>query len=375
LRIAVHRAIPESNTLREQWNALVKRMERPEIFYTYEWALAMTHAYRASMQPLLLLAYDRESLLGVASLATDAAGRETCFSTSATADYCDFVYEPQCGPELLHAIFSELQALGTTTINLSNLPSDSITSRDLTRIAEVRGYFVFSRPAYQCARIMLGRQERRQEIKRAATKRKALRYSLKALSRVGPVRVEHLKGPDALQEALPRFIQAHIARFLAAGRSSNLARVERQVFITELTRLLCTQRTAVLSRLLVGDTEVAWSLGFQFSGSWFYYQPTFNLAFRQFSPGLCLLSRIVQDACDNAEIDLVDLGLGAEGYKQRFAIELRQTLHFTVTSSRACCYKAAMRYHAASIIKCSPLFESYVRHLIGRTSAELTTHA
>jgi len=41
LRIVLHRYIPEDPHLKLQWNNLVERMERPEVFYTHEWAWAM----------------------------------------------------------------------------------------------------------------------------------------------------------------------------------------------------------------------------------------------------------------------------------------------------------------------------------------------
>jgi len=37
--------IPEDVNLRQQWNALVKRVDRPEVFYTYDWSLAVQRAY------------------------------------------------------------------------------------------------------------------------------------------------------------------------------------------------------------------------------------------------------------------------------------------------------------------------------------------
>jgi len=48
-------------------------MEKPEVFYTCEWALAMQSAYQGALTPLLFLGYQGDDLVGVVSLATDAA--------------------------------------------------------------------------------------------------------------------------------------------------------------------------------------------------------------------------------------------------------------------------------------------------------------
>jgi CelD/BcsL family acetyltransferase involved in cellulose biosynthesis len=341
-------------------------MEHPEVFYTYEWALAVDRAYGASVRPLLLLGQEGDSLVGVVALATDTDERKTFFLAGTTADYCDFVCDPRRRPEFIGAVFTELQKLNLSMLVLANLPMDSATSGALRAAARSHGYSSFSRPAYLCAQIVLGTSAERETLKESVTRRKALRYALKCLGKQGPVTIHHLKSWDRLQPALPQFIKAHISRFLATGRASNLASPERQSFLTELAKLQSDAGWLVLTCLLVGERPVAWNYGFQFSGSWFYYQPTFDSDLQQFSPGFCLLSKIVEDACDNPQIKLVDLGLGAEGYKERFATAGRQTLHVTVTTSTARRLRETVRYYGATAVKSAPRLEHWVRRLMRR---------
>jgi CelD/BcsL family acetyltransferase involved in cellulose biosynthesis len=63
---------------------------------------------------------------------------------------------------------------------------------------------------------------------------------------------------------------------------------------------------------------------------------------------------------------VVDLGLGAEGYKERFGNGTRQTLHVTVTRSWYRHVKEIVRYRAAGALKQSPKVESGVRRILGR---------
>lgn len=354
--------------LRIQWNALVWQMERPQVFYTYEWALTVEHAYRDSMRPLLVLGYEGDALIGAAALATDQSGSKAFFLASTTADYCDFICLPHRRQEFLTAVFAELHSLDLPMLVLANLPADSATSLPLA--AGSSGYALFSRPAYLCAQLALGEQAERQALQQSVNKRKALRYALNNLAKSGVLRVEHLRGWESIQPALPEFFQAHIARFRAMGRTSNLESPQRQLFLTNLAQSLSKQGWLTLTRLLTGDRPVAWNYGFQFAGSWFYYQPTFDSGLRQFSPGFCLLSKIIEEACDNPEIELLDLGLGEEGYKHRFATTSRQTLHVTATTSTARRVRESVRYHAASAIKSAPRLEHWVRRLTGRTSSE-----
>ena len=363
MRIVVHREIPEDDRLRGQWNALVQEMERPEVFYTYEWALAVHRAYRVTMVPLLVLAYEGDALTGIASLATNVDQRKSFFLAHTTADYCDFVSHPQRRPELVDAVFTELQKLNLSNLTLANFPADSATFDPVGGASCEHGYSMFSRPAYLCARIELGSSEERETLKQSFIKRKALRYALKGLAKQGAVTVDHLTSWEAIKPLLPQFMQAHIARFVAMGRVSNVAQQERQVFLTELARLLSKSGWAALTRLRAGNEVVAWNYGFRFSGSWFYYQPTFETSLQQYSPGVCLLSKMVEAACDDSEINLIDLGLGAEGYKERFSTALRQTLHVTIHSSAASCLRERVRYQAATVVKSVPRLENWIRSL------------
>ncbi len=371
----MHRAIPQEQRIRDQWNALVlqmevQQMERPEVFYTCEWAMAVEQAYRASMKPLLLLAHEGDTLVGVVALATDNAEKQVSFLCGTTADYCDFICSPARRAEFVEAVLAELAKLHAPILRLANLPADSATSRIMKDAAGQHGYLVFSRPAYQCAQIALGSAAERQELKQSVVKRKAFRSYIKGLEKTAPVTTDHLTQWNAIQPNLPRFVDAHVARFLAGGRASNLASAERQNFLAALAELLSSAGWLVLTRLLVGDEPVAWNYGFKFAGSWFYYQPTFDARWRQFSPGFCLLSKMVEQACDDREIHLLDLGLGEEGYKERFATGYRQTLHATITNSQALRLRETVRYHAASAVKASPRLEHWVRRLVGRPSAE-----
>jgi CelD/BcsL family acetyltransferase involved in cellulose biosynthesis len=319
----------------------------------------------------LFLGLDPTELGGAPfALATDEAGKQISFLAGSTADYCDFISHPRQRAEFVEGVFGELARLQPPILRLANLPADSATTLTLKGAAEKHGYLLFSRPAYRCAQIRLGSPAARQQLKESALKRKAFRSCLRALEKAGPVTVDHITQWNSISANLPRFVEAHVARFRVGGRTSNLSSAERQNFLSGLAELLSGAGWLVLTRLLAGDEPVAWNYGFQFAGSWFYYQPTFDARWRQLSPGFCLLTKMVEQACDNPDIHLLDLGLGEEEYKDRFAGAYRQTLHVTITDSRAVRLRETVRYHAAAAVKSSPRLEHWVRRLVGRASAE-----
>jgi CelD/BcsL family acetyltransferase involved in cellulose biosynthesis len=370
LRIVLHREIPDDPRLRREWNEIALQVERPEVFYTCEWALAVQSAYHASLKPLLLLGYEGDDLVGVASLATDPAQRNISFLASNTADYCEFLSAPQRRADFIDAVFGELRKLGKREMTLANLPADSKTPDALRIAAEKYGLHVYMRPAYLCAQIELGSGNQRQELKASLVGKKKLRRYLREMEREGPVTFVHLQSLDQIRAAFPAFADAHVARFHATGRVSSLATSERRCFLEELAQQFSGTPVVTLSLLMIGSQPVAWNYGFQFGGSWFWYQPTFDSRQEENSPGHCLLSRIVIEACDMDQMNVVDLGLGAEGYKERFGNSARQTLYFTVTSSRLRHLLEVSRYRTASFVKQSPKAESIIRGTLSKLLAK-----
>jgi CelD/BcsL family acetyltransferase involved in cellulose biosynthesis len=366
LRIVLHREIPEDPELHRQWNAVALRTERPQAFYTSEWALAMQAAYRASLKPLLFLGYEGDHLIGVASLATDPAERDISFLAATTGDYCEFLTHPQERAGFLDAVFAEIANIQPDKLGLANLPVESESPSALQAAARKHGLHVFLRPAYACSQVELGAGEQREKLKTTITGKQMLRRKLRALQQAGTVTYAHLRSWAEIQPALQAFADAHAARFQATGRVSSLATSERRHFIEELARRFADSGVVTLSLLMVNDQPVAWNYGFQFCGSWFWYQPTFDSRWEGHSPGYCLLSRIVIEACDREDINVVDLGLGDEGYKERFENNTRQTLYITITKSLSRHLQEVARYRAAAAFKQSPKVESAVRRLLSR---------
>jgi len=311
-------------------------MEQPEVFYTHEWAVAVHRAFGDVRKPLLLLAYENQLLVGVVALTREKERRaEASFLAASTADYCDFLSHPEHRTQFVEAVLRELQIREIDSLVLTNLPVDSCSLPALSAAASNCHYNLYKRSAYHCARVVLGTPEQRAALKVATVSKKRLRRNLRELQKRGRVCFRHDTHWDEIEPRLRPFNRAHVARFLSTGRISNLIRAERRKFLYELAHELSFSSWLTLSSLFVGDVPVAWNYGFQFPGSWFWYQPTVHSGheYSDFSPGYCLLAQIVEQACDRPEVDVVDLGLGAEEYKERFATAARETLCCVLTRS------------------------------------------
>ena len=357
--------VGEEPGLRQAWNRLVFGMESPEIFYTYEWAVAVQSAYTMSLNPLIFLGFEGDVLVGVAALATRRNG-DVGFLCADTGDYCDFLCGTDRRHEFVRAVFSELLERRVEKVVLTNLPADSASAGAISDACMAVRYFLHKRQAYACARVVLGTPDERALLKQSLLAKKRLRRCIRELQKRGTVTLRTDTDWQQIEPLFPAFRKAHVARFLETGRVSNLIRDERRVFLEELVRQLSLTGWIAFSRLLVDETTAAWNYGFRFAGSWFWYQPTVNNIYWNFSPGYCLLSKIVEEACDSPEFNVVDLGLGAEGYKERFATAVRETLYCELSRYASRHAMVGLRYWSASLATSSPPIEKLIRSSISR---------
>jgi CelD/BcsL family acetyltransferase involved in cellulose biosynthesis len=363
LRLTLLREIQEDENLRREWNRLVQATEQPQVFYTYEWALAVQRAYGASVKPLIMLGYEGESLVGLAALAIDECQRKAVFLSSTTADYCDFLGEREQRESFVGAVFTALGQMQIEKLVLANMPADSTTVSCIETLGPKYGFRLLIRPAYACAQLAFGSAQQRMEVERTLIRKKMLRRNLNGLERQGPVRLNHIREWNQIRTVLPLFSNMHVARFLSTGRISNLVSAERRLFLEELARLLSQSGWLVLTELMVGDLPVAWNYGFQFCGTWFWYHPTFDSGLEKHSPGLCLLGKMIEEACERDDISVFDLGLGDEGYKNQFTTQTRQTVHLTATASFSRHIHEVARYRTAQLAKVSRSVEHSLRRV------------
>ncbi|MEY4653328.1 MAG: hypothetical protein RI884_1909 [Pseudomonadota bacterium] len=142
-----------------------------------------------------------------------------------------------------------------------------------------------------------------------------LRKARKLAREVGPVRLEaHTQDPRVLETVLRLKSQqcrrTGVADFFAQPWARALAE-----------RIANTQGPHFggrLSALYAGDTLVAAHLGMRSRRVWHWWFPVYDHAWAPYSPGVQLLLQVAQAAADEGH-GWLDLGKGADAYKQSFA--------------------------------------------------------
>jgi CelD/BcsL family acetyltransferase involved in cellulose biosynthesis len=366
VRFVLHKTIPEDEDLRRQWNALLTTLDRPQVFYTYEWSLAVNRAYHASLQPLLFLAYESEELCGIAALAVRRNEDNVTFLCATTGDYCDFLCSSEHKLAFVAGVLAELKKQEIRNLTLTNLPDDTGTLEAIQQASGRNGFHCFARTAYVCAQVSFSQLELGKDGKPLAPGKKRVRRFAKAMAAEGPIEVDHVRSWDAVAPLLGPFIRAHVVRFLEIGRISNFVEARRRLFLTELSKLLSEPQWLVLSRMSVAGRVYAWHYGFQFYDNWFWYQPTFDSSVEKHWPGFCLLTQVIQDATEMPALKKLDLGLGSEAYKAKFANATRRTVCVTLRCSLRKHWQEMARYRVVATITARPETERATRYVIAK---------
>ena len=334
MRVVTLNLIPDDPEISRAWNGLVAQMERPEIFFTYEWALAASRAFREFLRPMLFLLYDSDELSGVAALATNLQSPASVFFlTSTTADYCDVVSFPQKRKDVLGSLFEELKRLHIRKLTLANVPFDSCTFHELPSAAKPHDFHFSSRAAYDCRIIEFGDNQQREALLRSVSRKEREKRGLNKLRALGRIGLVHVVTPECGQQSLESIISSQVARFLASERESPLIRPERRAFLRELTDLLGRAGWLRISQLEVNSEPIAWNYGFRYGSGWFWYLPTYRVEREDASPGSCLLRLLVEEAAGDLTLRRLDLGLGDESYKERFGNNVQQTRYVELSQS------------------------------------------
>ncbi|HEV2114336.1 MAG TPA: GNAT family N-acetyltransferase, partial [Terriglobales bacterium] len=136
-----------------------------------------------------------------------------------------------------------------------------------------------------------------------------------------------------------------------------------------LATRLAPRKQMRLFILTVGGVPAAWGLVLVWRDDWLWYMPTFNLDYEKFSPGVVLLDLVLLQAMSEG-VKVLDLGIGDETYKQRFANGKTEVARVVLTRSIPRYLRLRLRVAAASLLARSPALDRLARAQLRKPRAK-----
>jgi CelD/BcsL family acetyltransferase involved in cellulose biosynthesis len=173
---------------------------------------------------------------------------------------------------------------------------------------------------------------------RSSNFRQQVRRFARRAAREAELRIRRTESAEELRSDMQTFFDLHDKRFTERGGSSLSAERARSFHLDFAAAALERGWLRLWHLELNGRPAAAW-YGWRLGERYSYYNSGFDPAFSSLSPGLVLISAVIESAFDEGAVEF-DFLLGEESYKYRFA-ERERTVS-DVTLARALPHPASV---------------------------------
>jgi CelD/BcsL family acetyltransferase involved in cellulose biosynthesis len=313
--------------LRREWNELVEASESACVFLTWEW-LRTWWKHLDGGRSLAILAVRRGSeLIALAPfcLQPRSLSSRRPYSTLeflgsgfVGSDYLDVIVRKGCGAEACRMLISYLTAT-SRPLKLNNARmGESFAAAVLAGLRE-KGWTAAETRTNTCPFIPLAGMTWDSYIASLGTEH---RYSFnrkwRRLNRDCEVRFEQACTPEECREAIDLLIAQHNTRWLAQGGSDAFHTQGLIEFHRDWTQAALERGWLRLYVLRLNGKPAACLYGLLYRAVFYFYQSSFDEAYRQASVGLIAMGLAIQSAIGEGAVEY-DLLHGAETYKSHWS--------------------------------------------------------
>ena len=148
---------------------------------------------------------------------------------------------------------------------------------------------------------------------------------IKRISSLGNLSFNYCKDAGEAKEIFDQMHKQHIKRREHLGQSRSIFLNEKvKLFYNELNQKLFSESKILLFYLKLNENIIAVAQCFLYDLCIYYYIPTFDVKYAQYSPGKILLYYIIKFSFEN-RVKEVDFMIGDEDYKLKWKAQTRQT--------------------------------------------------
>ncbi len=332
LKIEKIDTLPAFQSLKEEWDALLKKYPRPSIFLTWDWLFCWWKYFgqKKSLQ-IILVRDERDNLLGLAPLfaTKERWGMKSLKvikflgTQPISSEYLDFICEKDVFTEVAKEILSYLiKNKNSDLLFFSDLRADSALLQSLRQYPDL-AYRV--EEGETCPFIAFPAEW---ETYFKSVNRRVREYVKANANFFLQEEKGELKKADEsdYQTVLQELFRLHTQRWQSKGKSGSFALAEKRDFHLEISRRLLEKKELGLYYLRVDKKIASVLYGFVYQDTYYFYQTGFDLSFEGKKPGLLVLYHALQDSFRSG-LRNFDFLRGEEEYKLKWANSRNQTFH------------------------------------------------
>jgi CelD/BcsL family acetyltransferase involved in cellulose biosynthesis len=288
----------------------------------------------------IVTAYQGDRLVGVFPLcirrgvAKEGKARVLEFSGGSQSDLHDIIVDPQTAGEVVQQFETQIDVLRSSVdvVRLQNMPADSLSVGQLCRryqpyISMIRHPFLDLTGDYPLL-----------EKKWRASHRGDVRRQRRRLEQQGALALEVIGDIGTALKKLDEFFAVYRTKW----RSDRNPRVLKdplwqgplQQFYIRLCTALGLKCGVHFSVLTLAGRPISFHFGFLYRGRLYYYRPTYDRSYQNFSPGKVHIAMLLELGCEEGWREF-DFLLGDEDYKYAWTNQERYAKTLTFRGKRA----------------------------------------
>lgn len=338
VELRTHDGVPDEQAVVERWHALVDADPLGTAFHTPEylglWVRVLGGRYSARVHEVR----DHDEVIGLVPVGLAREGSATgpievirFLGGTDVTDYRGPITLPDARDAVAHAYLERLaDDADWDEFVASGVVADSGWEDAWTAAAESAGLVLDSVSADDvCPRIDLSRGyqgwldgldgRRRQELKRKT--RKLARAA-------GELELVEITDPDALDEALERFVGMNVDA--GGDKAGFFASDDHRRWFEALLDELAPHGTVRFHELHAGGLPAAACVSVVGQGEWGVYNSAFDDALASYAPGVVIVGELIRRAAEEG-YEVVDLLRGNEAYKYEYGASDRSMRQLTFT--------------------------------------------
>lgn len=320
LKIEVHTTPAAFAQLESEWNALVRQSPTDTVFLTWEWQSLWWDAYQAGELFLVTMRGESGALVGIAPwfIETGEGGERVVRGIGCVdvTDYVDMIYAPEYASQVFAASAHVLceHADRFDRINLCNIREESATLPGLSQALRTAGFEVEQVFQEVCPVIRLGGAFENYIESLDKKNRHELRRKMR-IAYGTPDLDWHIVTPeDDLDRAADQFL-----RLMAESTQDKavfLGDPHNVRFFRSLLPAMQRNGWLQLSFLTLAGEPTASYFNFVYNRRVMVYNSGISVSHGQLSPGIILLSYLIQHAVEQGYTEF-DFLRGNQDYKYR----------------------------------------------------------
>lgn len=329
--------------LRDEWNEILTTSACDCLFLTWEWLFTWWKHLSEGRRLCICTVRCGSELVAIAPLATRPRrlrylsmfpALEFLGMGSVGSDYLNLIIRPGAEQGAIKALAKDL-ANRKCMVELSQVERTARHAVDLGLQLKRYDWVPTRTTTGFCPYIKLVGHSRESYIAcLGPSHRYNFRRRLRKIQATFDVRFEETRSEIQRRKALPLLVTLHHRRWYGRGGSDAMHKPALVAFHEEFSRIALERGWLRLYILWLDEKPAAALYGFNYKGTFYFYQSGFNPEYQKYSVGLVTMGLVIERAIDE-EATEYDLLHGEEEYKFLWARDERELVRLELYPPRA----------------------------------------